>query len=102
MKFSVADRGTALPPPSVQPVKLPRLAHVWKREVRPGVHEAYKAVTAGGEWLFELQGRKWAVGHLPTETELKGGFSSPRACRVYVGSGEAQTDLERIQAAAAA
>jgi hypothetical protein len=99
MRFSVAERGTALPPPSVQPLKLPRLAHVWKNWTSPGVWGPVKAVTADAEWLFvRAEDGTWAVGHLPTETEVKDGLRSPRACRLYVGEGSAQADLDRIQA----
>lgn len=100
--FTVMPRRSAPPPPSVQPVKLPRLAHIARKEVRPGTWVADQAVTEGGQWIFERQGRTWAVGNLPAKTEVKSGFRSLRACRVYIASGEALTDLERLQAGAAA
>jgi hypothetical protein len=98
MAFTVLPRGTAHPAPPVEPVKLPRLGKVWREETRPGCWETVQAATEDGEWLFERQGSTWAAGHLPSKTALKNRLGSLRACRLYVGSGDALADLERIQA----
>lgn len=98
MTFTMAAPGAIFPPSPRQP-KLPRLGKVWRGWTSPSVYEPVKAVTADSEWLFERsEDGTWAAGHLPTETVVKVGFRSLRACRAYVADGGAQADLARIQA----
>lgn len=100
MTFTIIEPGTVIDPPAPPRTSLPRLGKVWKDYTSPGVYEVVKAVTADGEWLFEkAQDGTWDAGHLPTETVVKAGLRSLRACRSYVGSGRAREDLGRIQAA---
>ena len=68
--------------------------------LRPSSCRWLKA-TADGEWLMERSeddGTTWLVAHRPERTIVADYLGSLRQCRVYVGSGEAQADLERIQA----
>jgi hypothetical protein len=56
-------------------------------------------MTADGEWAFEMTADgSWRVGHVQTETVVKAGPRTLRACRVHVGSGKAAADLEQAQA----
>lgn len=99
MTFTVAPRRTPSPVAPKPKPSLAPLGHVWKDYTSPGVYEVVKAVTADSEWLFErAEDGTWNAGHLPTETVVKAGLRTLRACRVYAGSGKAATDLERIQA----
>jgi hypothetical protein len=101
MRFSVAAPGT-LPPSSPRPPRPPApaaLGRFRKERTEAGLYEIVRAVTADGQWLFERLGPgDWAAGCLPTETETRRGFRSLAACRAYVADGQAQADLERIQA----
>jgi hypothetical protein len=100
MQFTVMPRGTSFPPPPPQPkAPLARLGKRWRGQTRPGTWEVTRAVTADGEWLFELHEDGWRTGHLPTRTEVKDGLRSLQACRRYAGSGKALEDLKKIQAA---
>jgi hypothetical protein len=92
--FRVVPRGQGAPLKSPGS-QLPPLGKTWREETSHGTWEAVQAVTADGEWLFEREGRTWSVGHLPTRTVVKTGLRSVRACRVYVGSGQARADLEK-------
>jgi hypothetical protein len=59
--------------------------------------------TADGEWLMtreEDDASTWVVAHLPERVIVADYMASLTECRAYVASGEAQADLERIQAAA--
>jgi hypothetical protein len=90
-------------PPSLPPAQpktpLAPLGKRWKGYTAPGVYEVVKAVTVDGEWLFARAADvTWSTGHLPTETEVRTGFRTLRACRLYAGSGGAAADLKRIQA----
>lgn len=97
--FSVVPRGQGAPLKSPAS-QLPALGKIWRNQIRPGTWEAVKAITSDGEWLFERNGRTWSAGHYPTRTALKTRLRSLRACRAYVGSGEARADLERATATA--
>jgi hypothetical protein len=60
-------------------------------------------VTADGEWLMERSeddGTTWLVAHLPERVIVADYLGSLAQCQAYVGSGEAQADLERLRAAA--
>jgi hypothetical protein len=92
--FSVVPRGHGAPLKSPTS-QLPALGKIWRNQIRPGTWEAVQAITGDGEWLFERHGRTWSAGHYPTRTALKTGLRSLRACRAYVGTGEARADLER-------
>jgi hypothetical protein len=82
--------------PPAQPA---RLGKIWKDYITPGVYEPVQAVTADGEWLIErMEDATWFVGHLPTQTEVKGQFKSLRAARVYIARGDARTDYDAITA----
>lgn len=99
MRFTVAEPGTVLAPPSPRQPKLPRLGKVWRGWTSPGVYEPVKAVTADGEWLFERsEDGTWAAGHLPTKTVTDSRVGTLADCRAYVASGQAEADLELIQA----
>ena len=99
MTFTVAAPGTVLDPPRPRRPALPRLGKVWKEHTPSGFYEPVKAVTADGRWLFVRSANgAWSAGHLPTETAVRSGLRSLRACRTYIASGEALEDLERIQA----
>lgn len=96
MTFTVAP--CRAPRPVAQKPSLAAIGKRWKGYASPGVYEVIKAVTADGQWLFErAQDGTWNAGHLPSETVVKAGLRSLRACRVYAGSGKATADLERIQ-----
>jgi hypothetical protein len=61
--------------------------------------------TTDGTWAFareEDEGTTWTVRHLPTGTVVADFLGSLRQCRAYVGSGDAQDALERLQAVTAA
>lgn len=74
------------------------IAKFWKGYTSPGVYEVTQAVTAGGEWLCErLAEGNWGVGHLPTKTEVRTGFRTLRAARVYA-AGDARADFEKLAA----
>ena len=105
MSFSVSRPGSPLPPQPRQPK--PPLAPLGKvRTVAgPDGPVIWAALTEDGQWRFERQdddATTWAVGHVPTRTVVETCLGSLLDCRAYVGSGEAQHDLERIQAEAAA
>ena len=101
MKFAVAPHGAPLPKPPARQPRLAPLGKKWRGYTAPSTYELVRALTADGEWLFErFADGTWGVGHVPTQTEVKGSLRSPTACRAYVGSGKARADLERIQAAA--
>jgi hypothetical protein len=71
---------------------------------RGGKLQCWSATTKDGEWVFareEDETTSWTVRSLPTKTVVAEFLGSLRQCRAYVGSGEAQEDLERIQAEAA-
>lgn len=98
MTFTM-DPPAALAAPALKPkgLVLAPLGKPWKDYTAPGVYEVVKAVTRDGEWLFERAADgTWKVGHLPTETVVRTGRRSLRACRVYVGSGKARADLDRL------
>lgn len=97
MRFTVAPPGAPLPPQAPAAPKLPRLGKIWKDRAADGAYRVVKAVTADGEWLFALLDGQWHVGHLPTKTEVRGGFKTLAACRRYAASGKARADLDRIQ-----
>lgn len=98
MTFTMSTSGAALPPGRKLKAPLAPLGKVWKDWTVPGCWEPVKAVTTDGEWLFErAEDGTWNTGHLPTETEVKAGRRTLRACRAYVASGAAQGDLNRIQ-----
>lgn len=101
MRFSVAPPGTLTPPSPATP-RLPAAAPLGrfrKERTEAGVYEIVWAETAGRQWVFDRLGPDdWATGHLPSGTETRRGLRSLMACRVYVASGKAQADLERIQA----
>jgi hypothetical protein len=68
---------------------------------RSGRRECWSAVTTDGTWSFgrqELPGTPWAVVHRPTGIVVDPWVGTLDDCRAYVASGEAQRDLERIQA----
>lgn len=101
MTFTMAAPGAALPPDRKPRARLAPLGNFLKDYTSPGVYEIVRAVTADGQWLFvRADDGSWAVGHLPSETEVKAGLGSLPACRAYVGSGQARTDFDRIQAEA--
>lgn len=104
MSFTVAPPGAVLspPPPASARPGLAPLGKFWRTQTRPGRWEVSKAVTADGEWLFELaDGGTWSAGHLPTETVVKTGLRTLRACRRYAGDGRAAAELERIRSGTA-
>lgn len=83
--------------PKATPVAPAPLAKFWKDWTGPGIWEVVKAVTEGGEWMIERQeDATWFVGHLPTQTEVKGGFRTLRAARVYIARGTALADFEAL------
>jgi hypothetical protein len=91
MTFTMAVPGASVPPPRRPAVLLAPLApgSGWCRRTKDGI------------WAFareEDSTTSWTVRHLPTKTVTENSFGSLRQCRAYVGSGEAQEDLERIQA----
>lgn len=100
MTFTIIEPGTVIDPPAPAQTSLPRLGKVWRAYTSPSCYEPVKAVTEDGQWLFErAQDGTWDAGHLPTETVVKAGLRTLRACRVYAGSGKAAADLGRIKAA---
>jgi hypothetical protein len=67
---------------------------------RSGRRECWSARTTDGAWLMErleITGTPWSVIHADTKAELRW-HGTLRACRVYVASGQAQADLELVQA----
>ena len=97
--FALAAPSAPRPLPARPKSPLAVLGKFWKGCTSPGVYEVVKAVTADGEWLFvRAADGTWSTGHLPTETVVKTGLRTLRACRLYAGSGKAGADLERIQA----
>lgn len=59
--------------------------------------------TADGEWLMERSeddGTTWLVAHQPDRTVVADYLGSLVSCRLYIGSGQAREDFERIRAAA--
>jgi hypothetical protein len=63
--------------------------------------ETWGAQTKDGTWgmdRLEDTGTTWQVVHRATKTVVADFLGSLRQCRAYVGSGEAQEDLERIRA----
>ena len=101
--FTLAPRGAAFPAPVREPKPAGPLASApigkSKRDyTASGSYEIVRAMTADGQWLFEMaEDGTWSVGHVPTETVVKTGPRTLRACRVYVGSGKAAAELKRIQ-----
>ena len=90
MTFTIAAPGA--PRPRTRKRKIP-LAPV--NPTRTG------AVTRDGEWAMERlddDGSTWTVAHRETKTVVADFLGSLRQCREYVGSGEAQADLERLLA----
>lgn len=82
---------------------MPRTATVPLAPLMPG--GGWCRTTRDGIWVLaheEDDTTSWTVGHLPTKTLVADFLSSLKQCRAYVGSGEAQADLERMQAEAAA
>lgn len=69
---------------------------------RGGRRQCWSAVTTDKAWGFarEEDGTtSWTVTHLPTRTVVDSFVPTLTDCRAYVASGQAQADLERIQAA---
>jgi hypothetical protein len=97
MRFSVAERGTALPPASPRPARI--LAPLTPSSCR------WYRVTADGKWAAERsedEGTTWFVSSLPAKAVVAEYLRSLAECREYIGSGDALADLERIQAEAEA
>jgi len=79
------------------------LADIVKTRVLRGRRglETWGAETTDGEWgmdRLEDAATTWEVAHKPTKTVVCDYLGSLRQCRIYVASGEARQDLERIQA----
>lgn len=75
------------------------LAPVVKTRVSGG--RCWAAETPDGEWgmdCLEDRGTTWEVVNKPTKTVVAGFLGSLTQCRRYVGSGEAEEDLELLQA----
>jgi len=65
------------------------------------VKENGRTVTRDGIWAMDhqdLPGTPWAVIHRPTGIVVDPCAGTLADCRAYVASGEAQADLDRIQA----
>jgi hypothetical protein len=63
--------------------------------------QCWGARTRDGEWgmdRLEDKTTSWEVVYRPTSTVVADFLASLRQCRLYVGSGAAQQDLERLQA----
>jgi hypothetical protein len=98
--FTLAAPSAPRPLPARPKSPLAVLGKRWKDYSSPGVYEVVKAVTDDGEWLFvRAADGTWSTGHLPTETVVRTGLRTLRACRLYAGSGKAVADLKDIQAA---
>ena len=96
--FTLAAPSAPRPLPARPKSPLAALGKFWKDCTSPGVYEVVKAVTDDGEWLFvRAADGTWSAGHLPTETEVKAGLRTLRACRLYAGSGKAAADLRQLQ-----
>jgi len=63
--------------------------------------EVWGAKTTDGTWAFDREdepGTPWTVTHLPTMTVVDCYVSTLTDCRAYVASGQAEADLELLQA----
>ena len=80
------------------------LAHLGDKTMLPtrgGRPQCWAAETEDGILGFareEDAATSWTVTHLPTKTVVETFLGSLLDCRAYVGSGEAQADLERLLA----
>ena len=103
MSFTITPPGApsrlpALEPKPTGPLASAPIGDFRKGRGPSGRHEIVWAMTADGEWAFEMTADgSWRVGHVQTETVVKTGPRTLRACRVHVGSGKAAAELKRIQ-----
>ena len=68
---------------------------------RGGRMQCWSATTKDGEWDLvreENEGTTWTVRHRQTRTVVDSFVPTLTDCRAYVASGQAQEDLELIQA----
>ena len=100
MRVTVAPPGTVLPLTRKPKTHLAPVVKTRMLRGRRGL-ECWGAQTTDGVWgmdRLEDTGTTWEVVNKPTETVVCDYLGSLRQCRAYVGSGEAQEDLDRIQA----